>query len=91
MTFDSWNKEDLERGLAVLPGFLAEICYTCGGTGMYEQTYTAGCGMGYYRSMGRCERCKGILLLQDGKPASRSVINQILVAAKDSNKKEIVG
>jgi hypothetical protein len=32
-------------------------CGVCHGTGEYEQTYTAGCGGGYYKSLGKCEYC----------------------------------
>lgn len=33
-------------------------CPACGGDGEYEQMYTAGCGGGYYKSVGPCDYCK---------------------------------
>lgn len=36
------------------------ICSMCDGAGVYEQTYTAGCGMGYYQADGRCGWCQGL-------------------------------
>ena len=39
-----------------LPEYVKE-CGHCAATGEYEQMYTAGCGGGYYRSMGRCDYC----------------------------------
>lgn len=41
-----------------LPPHIA-FCARCGGKGQYEQTYTVGCGGGYYRSMGSCSSCDG--------------------------------
>ena len=64
-----------------------QICPSCNGTGETEQMYTAGCGMGYYKSKGRCQQCgngmedhyKGVgyLYKTTGKPVSQSVINQM--------------
>jgi hypothetical protein len=34
-------------------------CEVCKGKGEYRQTYTAGCGFGSYRSMGKCGYCNG--------------------------------
>lgn len=41
-----------------LPPHIA-LCGICNGKGQYEQTYTAGCGMGSFRSVGRCDHCEG--------------------------------
>lgn len=71
-----------KRGLAKLgPEFRARICYFCDGAGAYEQTYTAGCGMGYYRSRGRCDHCAGTGLIQGSQPAPASVRAQVINAA----------
>lgn len=39
------------------------ICGVCGGIGEYKQMYTAGCGGGYYHSMGPCDNCQ-----REGQP-----------------------
>lgn len=76
----------LKRGIEALPHeFAASVCSTCKGRGSYEQTYTAGCGGGYYRSQGGCDYCDGTGLIQGTKPAPASVRNQVLCAAS-SNK-----
>ncbi|CAH1670488.1 MULTISPECIES: hypothetical protein [unclassified Chelatococcus] len=75
------HAEALKAGLARLPSnFTAELCGWCEGRGRYSQTYNAGCGMGYFSAMGGCERCKGAGLIQGDKPASASVIHQVLNA-----------
>lgn len=33
------------------------VCPVCDGKGETTQTYTAGCGQGYYKSKGPCELC----------------------------------
>lgn len=72
----------LKRGLEKLgPGFRAEVCYFCSGEGAYEQTYTIGCGAGYYRSLGRCDHCEGEGLVIGNRAAPRSVIAQVMTAA----------
>jgi len=38
-------------------------CTVCKGKGETEQVYTAGCGMGSYKSMGPCSWCNGIGLV----------------------------
>ncbi|RWO20711.1 hypothetical protein [Mesorhizobium sp.] len=69
---------ELRAGLQRMQtGFLAEICGLCHGEGQYEQMYTAGCGGGYFRSMGGCDYCDGTGLRQGGKPAPRSVVEQV--------------
>lgn len=62
-----------------LPEFV-RVCPLCKGEGKTEQTYTAGCGMGSYRSMGACEYCKGWRFLSGDKPITSSILNQINVA-----------
>lgn len=78
----------LSAGLACLPsGFSAVLCEVCNGHGQYEQTYTAGCGGGYFRMKGACNCCEETGLLQNGRPAPISVIHQVLnagTAAKDT-------
>jgi hypothetical protein len=80
------HAKTLKNGLAALPSdFRAELCFMCEGIGEYEQTYTVGCGGGYYRSMGKCDYCGGIGLRQgDGfiAPAPLSVLEQVLVAGR---------
>lgn len=53
-------------------------CYFCSGNGEYEQTYTAGCGGGYFRMKGICDHCggAGIRTINGGK-VSRSHLAQI--------------
>ncbi len=71
----------LRRGLEKLgPQFGAAVCGMCAGRGQYEQTYTAGCGGGYYRSMGDCDECKGYGLVVGRKDAPRSVYDQVMRA-----------
>jgi DnaJ-class molecular chaperone len=73
----------LRAGLAALgSGFLASICGICKGEGQHGQTYTVGCGGGYFRMRGDCEYCDGQGLTQYYRPAPRSVVNQVLVAAE---------
>lgn len=72
---------EMHAGLMVLgPDFNAVVCHMCDGEGQYEQTYTAGCGGGYFKSMGGCDHCDGMGLLQHGRPASISVIIQVGIA-----------
>ncbi len=56
-------------------------CKLCDGKGEYEQTYNAGCGRGYYRSMGQCDGCKGMKYRyrESYEPVPPSVLNQINV------------
>lgn len=76
----------LKAGLAALgDDFVAHICGWCNGEGSYEQTYTAGCGGGYYRSYGGCDWCKGAGLVIKGAhfpeaAAPESVVNQVVNA-----------
>ena len=37
---------------------LVQVCPICHGRGEYRQTYNAGCGQGFYKSMGPCDYCK---------------------------------
>lgn len=72
----------LKAGLESLPsGFNAKICFVCQGRGEFEQTYTAGCGGGYYRATGPCSYCSESGLLQGDGAAPRSVLEQVLNAA----------
>lgn len=68
----------------MVPGFSAYVCELCGGTGQRKQMYTAGCGGGYYHSMGDCEYCYAGLCQGSGfiNPAAPSVLYQVLVAAE---------
>lgn len=53
-------------------------CEMCAGNGEYEQTYTAGCGGGYFRMKGRCDYCAGTgIRTINGGMVSRSHIAQI--------------
>lgn len=76
----------LRAGLAALPvDFRASVCFLCNGLGQHEQTYTAGCGGGYYKANGPCEACGSTGLRQgDGyrAPAPVSVIEQVLNAGR---------
>lgn len=68
-----------------LPDYVT-LCGVCDGKGVYEQTYTAGCGMGSYRSSGKCGYCGGVGLRYQfaetgygrDNPIPISVIVQIL-------------
>jgi hypothetical protein len=51
----------------ILPEYVIP-CGWCNGRGEYEQTYTAGCGGGYYRSLGPCDHCR-----QEGKSSYNGV------------------
>lgn len=74
---------ELRAGMQrVQPGFLAQICGVCQGEGQYEQTYTAGCGGGYFRSMGGCDHCDGTGMRQGNSPAPRSVVDQVVNAGR---------
>lgn len=35
-------------------------CSRCNGAGEYRQTYTIGCGGGYFSMNGRCDSCEGV-------------------------------
>lgn len=84
MSPDEGQAQVLMRGLERLPAaFLAELCGVCDGAGKYEQTYTAGCGGGYFRSIGPCDYCRGFGLTMNGNPAPLSVVNQVTEAARD--------
>lgn len=74
---------ELRAGLDKMQtGFLARICPQCNGEGQYSQMYTAGCGGGYFRSMGGCDYCEGHGLLQGSKPAPASVVEQVALAGR---------
>jgi hypothetical protein len=74
---------------AKLPEYV-EICALCDGAGIYEQTYSAGCGMGYYRANGECEWCKGLGIRYARSDSYRdpvlpaSVLAQCLNAQRDA-------
>lgn len=80
------HASELIAGLSrMVPDFTALICPLCRGEGQREQTYTAGCGGGYYRSMGGCEYCDGTGLCQGAGfccPAPASVREQVLTAGR---------
>ena len=72
----------LVRGLALMPSnFVAELCIRCRGRTQHRQMYTAGCGGGYFHSMGECEACDGTGLTVCYTPAPESVLNQVLEAS----------
>lgn len=74
----------LRAGLLVLgDGFIGQICWACDGKTRRNQTYTAGCGGGYFNSLGDCEYCKGMGLMQHGEAAPPSVARQVLLAGRD--------
>lgn len=66
-------------------------CPLCAGKGRYKQTYTAGCGQGYFTMEGPCDYCAetGIITINGGM-VSRSHLMQIetrrtaIRAAKDA-------
>jgi len=76
----------LKHGLALMhPQFSAYVCTVCDGKGEYPQTYTLGCGGGYYTSTGQCDYCAGTGLCQGTghyNPAPESVREQVLNAAQ---------
>jgi hypothetical protein len=73
--------ETLKAGMARLgPSFRARICWACDGEGRYEQMYTAGCGQGYFRSLGDCDHCAGCGLVQGNAPAPKSIVAQVVQA-----------
>lgn len=77
------HADELRRGLEVLgPNFLANLCPLCEGHGQYRQTYNMGCGMGMSRSMGGCDCCGKLGLMQAGKPAPLSVMYQVINAGR---------
>lgn len=74
---------NLHAGLMLLgPDFYAKVCPICQGEGQHEQLYTAGCGGGYFKSMGGCDYCEGHGLLQGTKPAPSSVVVQVVNAGQ---------
>lgn len=77
------HADELKRGLEALgPGFLAQLCPICEGEGQYRQHYNMGCGQGMSRMMGGCDYCGKLGLLQGGKPAPLSVMNQVIEAGR---------
>lgn len=78
---DGVNPPVLREGLATLGAtFAADICPLCDGAGSRRQRYTAGCGMGDFSMNGTCDYCDGYGLVQHGKPAPSSVVNQVILA-----------
>lgn len=54
------------------------LCVLCSGKGEREQSYTIGCGMGSYSSVGCCDYCKGSgVRMKDGKDVPVSALAQI--------------
>jgi hypothetical protein len=77
----------LKVGLAKFGSdFAATLCTVCDGEGKYEQTYTAGCGMGSYQSIGKCDWCDGHGLRMGDKPAPYSVVNMVLLAGAKNDR-----
>lgn len=74
----------LRAGLLVLgDNFIGEICWACKGKTRRDQTYTAGCGGGYYTSSGDCEYCDKTGLMQHSKAAPQSVARQVILAGRN--------
>ena len=68
-----------ERNCDLIAGMdYLETCTMCAGEGEYLQTYTAGCGGGYFSMKGRCDYCEGtgICTINGGK-VSQSHLAQI--------------
>lgn len=65
----------------ILPEYVTP-CPLCGGEGQRLQTYTAGCGGGYYKSMGRCDLCEGwrYVFKATAQKVGESVLAQISTA-----------
>lgn len=63
----------------VLPSAV-EACAICKGHGSYTQLYNAGCGGGYYESIGPCDYCDevGFRYKLSGDPVGDSIIAQII-------------
>lgn len=60
-------------------------CYFCSGEGEYEQTYTVGCGGGYYRMKGGCDHCGGTgIMTINNTRVSKSVLKQIDTRRKNA-------
>lgn len=80
-----------------LPEYI-RACDMCHGTGEYEQTYTAGCGGGYYRSMGPCEYCMeegrysykgvGYVYINDRRWRHRGVSQSVMTQIQRMNPRE---
>lgn len=70
---DATRNCDLIEGMDYL-----EKCPSCDGNGRYRQTYTAGCGQGYFTMNGPCDRCQetGIITINGGR-VSQSHLAQI--------------
>lgn len=66
----------------ILPEYVT-VCPMCKGEGEYPQTYTAGCGGGYYKTLGKCDYCDGMRyrykgsFREGGGPVTSSVLAQI--------------
>lgn len=69
----------------ILPEYI-EVCPYCHGKQRTRQTYTAGCGGGYYQAGGPCPICSeenhhwcghGFVYKEACIPVSKSVIEQI--------------
>jgi hypothetical protein len=77
------HAKELRRGLEALgPNFLAQLCPLCNGEGQYRQVYNLGCGQGMTRSLGGCDYCGKLGLLQGSKPAPLSVMYQVIEAGR---------
>lgn len=74
--------KEIEAGLELLGPFLASKCAVCEGAGQYVQWYTIGCGMGSYKTMGKCDRCDGTGMIIGDQPALESVVNQVREAGR---------
>lgn len=74
-----------------------EKCPICKGFGHYNQTYNAGCGMGFYRSSGPCDYCYHPKLYMCGSGfvyknsnfKEKSIPESVLVQIYEANKATI--
>lgn len=65
-----------------LPEYLRR-CGVCDGDGCYDQTFTAGCGMGSYKMVADCDYCHGAgIVYECGDPLTASVIAQLLTSVR---------
>lgn len=67
-----------------IPEYISR-CGLCDGAGEYDQSYTAGCGMGRYHTLGPCHHCggsygirgSGFVYDETGKAVGDSVLAQL--------------
>lgn len=77
------HSAEIKAGLEhMIEGFMARVCGICDGQGAYEQTYTAGCGGGYFKMSGGCDYCAGTGMRQGSDPAPQSVVDQVVASGR---------